>query len=270
MTQVSLLFLEPNDSIRIISERLGVKHVFMNDFAFLKDKEELVPVFRSCMEEFWLLIIAIISNRSQFAPIVDDEAEIETEIIQLLFLGPCTHSQLDKHLPSRLSESPKFESILKKVSVFKYPGRIEDQGTYSLKDVDQDKIQPYYHHYSPKDRSVVEEKLKGRRKSLKKDEKEHVPNLPNLIHEPQGTLGENLDKLVVCDAFLDILTICLSNTSFYDPLVKICDNMIDILLYITHIAIQQMVHACHIPAKFMETLEVMKGEKDNQPVCSFS
>ena len=267
--QVASLFLEPKDLLQSLIQRFSLeRHLGMvsgdeQHSSDDSDGEDLIPVYGSCLEDFLLLLIALINNRNPFLPTRDEEGEIETEIIQTLFLGPCSHSKLDKHLPSRLTENPGFESVLKRVSDFKYPLRLEDQGTYTLKSSFIEKIQPYYHHYNPKDRSLVEEKLKQHGKSggSKSNSSKSPLILPPVISHSPVFSSKNLDSIVCCERFMDLLSTCLSRTSCAssaDTLETsiIYDNLIDIVLYLILMSSQEMEFHHIIPDNIQMILSV--------------
>jgi E3 ubiquitin-protein ligase UBR1 len=114
------------------------------------------------VEDVLELFIAMITDKKFLLdPESTFEAVMQREVIHHLFLGPLTFSELEKRIPDRFTNNKKFIDIVKKVSNFKFPTSMTEKGVYSLKEEYYREINPFFSHYSKKDRNLAAEKFKG-------------------------------------------------------------------------------------------------------------
>ncbi|RKP18123.1 hypothetical protein ROZALSC1DRAFT_30148, partial [Rozella allomycis CSF55] len=162
------------------------------------------------VEDFLQLIIMIFSERMWLCE-MDIENEIKRELVHQLMLGPISFSDLIKKVPERLQNHSDFLTILKSLTTFKFPDSINENGVYILKDEFYSLIDPFFIHYSRKDKSNLYENLKS------------IVIKPPKFRPP--ILFENINNLLFNSIYLNLLIKCFnlcvetSNDSLIDTLV---------------------------------------------------
>eukprot|EP01132_Coremiostelium_polycephalum_P002635 gene2635-3273_t len=110
---------------------------------------------KSLSEDFIHSLVMLSTNKMLCG--MTDEQVIRKEIIHRLCLGDATHSQLVRAIQKKFVTHPKFDSILKEVSIFQNPQKTE-QGKYQLRESFWSEFDPYFSHYNTQDLQAAEER----------------------------------------------------------------------------------------------------------------
>ncbi|KAI8980835.1 hypothetical protein BDB01DRAFT_187703 [Pilobolus umbonatus] len=186
------------------------------------------------VEELLNLLIVCVCERSTVLgfPIT---TRIRREIIHNLCLGSSSYSELTKRIPERITENPKFDSILSEVANFKPPEGVNDQGLYTLKDEHFGEIDTYFWHYSRNNREEAETVLKNRWKKLNPSKSEDdffiIPFTQPIQNGPFKYIGQFLHSTV----FIQMMAYAMWNV--HTNVNHKSDTILDQTLYLVLLAV---------------------------------
>lgn len=103
------------------------------------------------IEEFLNFIIHILTEDFFIQGLSSEETtyiKVKNEIIHNLCFGPMSYSRLCSQIPEHVSAEKRFDMILEELTTFKGPKTPKDTGTYSLKEMYMDELNPYYFNYT--------------------------------------------------------------------------------------------------------------------------
>ncbi|KAK9721787.1 E3 ubiquitin-protein ligase ubr1, variant 2 [Basidiobolus ranarum] len=174
LVQTAFSVLPPDQVMLTILDRYALLDwTNGNDYLDLKLYDE--SQFSIMIEELLHLLILCVGDRSTITkmPIRD---RVMREIIHRC-VQPIAYSVLTERISERFTELEAFDEILKNVTDFKPPNGIYDRGLYTLKPEYYDQIDPYFIHYTRRDRVEVEQVLENRNQKINLL---RVPRLPQL------------------------------------------------------------------------------------------
>lgn len=207
------------------------------------------------MENMVNLITITLSERLNICG-VSVEDEIEREIIHYLACSRngLAYSELTRQVSNRLIENAHlddnsllFDSVLKKVTNFKYPVGISDNGLYQLKPEYYDSVDPRFWHYSKNQREEVEtilreiSKKNGMKPSTEPYSKFDLDTEDTKFVRGPKIFGINerkyglhrLNSLILSELFVDFIYTALEMAIACES-----DGLFSDVIYLIHLSIQ--------------------------------
>ncbi|KAJ7086018.1 hypothetical protein B0H15DRAFT_844990 [Mycena belliarum] len=261
--QTALIILEPDTVIVTILDRFGLIGYFSG--AFLHATYE-GPQLASMVEELLYVLITILSERGN-ASRMPIEAAVRREIVHALAVGPCAFTDLVKRVAERLVDDVCFERVLDEVAMFRAPEGAGDTGTYELKDVAFDEVDPFFYHYTRNRREEVEGILLARlrRKTGEKDPV-IVPKPLEIRRGPFAALAKGFES----EALLQVLFYALYNilvlTEEGGAAPASAEAILDQALHLIMLALAERP-SCFARMSVVRTFEEAKSLVD--VVCAF-
>ncbi|GAB7341169.1 hypothetical protein MBLNU457_7464t1 [Dothideomycetes sp. NU457] len=154
------------------------------------------------VEDFFNLLVVLLSEREDLLP--DSKVDkpttraIQRDIAHVLCFKPLSYSDLTTRLTDHITDSDKFDDVLKSMTKFRAPGGLSDSGTFELLPDYIELIDPYYVFYTKNMREDSENIIKSvLAKKTGKDPADIVPE-PHLVPITSG-LFQSLSSFTTTD-----------------------------------------------------------------------
>ncbi|EKX40376.1 hypothetical protein GUITHDRAFT_142869 [Guillardia theta CCMP2712] len=241
--QFTATMLSPANFLSIFAERFMFKY-WMSPLSHRVglDDEQYVHV----LAEMLYTLIMVLCDRG-FSGNFDERGEVRRLLIHRLAVEATTHSNIKKNLPTSISSSDHFDSVLQEIATFR-PANSTNPGTYCLKSNLWEEVDPFCWLYSRKEHEHVLETMESKfgldsQQQKEKENASHLftkfPPLPQALKELEHLLfSEDLwfmvSKIVNC-ALLHM------NDEGAESHAFVNDSVLHRTLYICKLAVNHVV-----------------------------
>ncbi|PSN64236.1 hypothetical protein BS50DRAFT_678379 [Corynespora cassiicola Philippines] len=112
------------------------------------------------VEDFVHLLIILLSDRTSLIPPEDDTdpllATVRRDIAHVLCFKPLSYSDITARLSDRVQNMDEFPEILEEMTKYRAPEGLSDTGTFELKEMYIEMVDPYIHQYTRNQREEAE------------------------------------------------------------------------------------------------------------------
>lgn len=228
------IYLICNDVDKAVRNILGIW--LLND-EYLPDKKcpydmSMLPyILDECLSFFLHVLTEGLFSRHLGANEIT-KAKIEDEIIHQLCLGSMNYSKLCSQIPDHIVSERSFDSILETVAQFKEPRSGNETGTFVLKEVFYERVNPYYHNYTlnKKDEAIKLIKERIRRRTNRPIEEVFIQ--PSVELRKGVGIYQTLANFTASFHFVSFLATCLRYVLSEGP--QKFDSLLDTLLHVIH------------------------------------
>ena len=158
LLQTALVVCNPSRVLASIIDRFGMEGWVRGNFSAKPGFE--MGQWIDITEDFILLLISLLSDRSNLIPSADDENgkgfEVKRDIIHLLGSKPMSFSDLDTRLGDKFAYLEDYQEVLDEVADYKEPEGLSDTGLFTLKPEYLQHVDPYASHLTKNQRDETE------------------------------------------------------------------------------------------------------------------
>eukprot|EP00127_Corallochytrium_limacisporum_P003350 Clim_evm39s148 gene=Clim_evmTU39s148 len=219
-------------------------------------------------EDFMHLLIVLLTERAHVGNMTTEDI-IRREIVQRLFLGPLSYSELTKSIASNLTELEEFDTQLRGLAKLTMPEDTMDHGVYELKEKHHKSFNMYFYHYSRADHEKAMQKVTAIHAEPTGQNLQENPPIPELhdlkpIFKPLLNL---LNSRVLHEMIYSILQFCCVHAGDHpDATDSTIDNVLSEALYLLVVAIDQGILDKPVPSDDTH-IGAYQVDSLNQNVC---
>eukprot|EP01135_Chromosphaera_perkinsii_P001327 Nk52_evm54s164 gene=Nk52_evmTU54s164 len=202
LMQIAALSSDINDFAAMVLYRFGLDsflnaHESMDKVVECMSDEKLDLCVLLSEDYFQILISLFCERYAEGVGEVSKKEIMERDLIHKLCIQSYPYSELSQTISVRFVDNPEFDRLLQEITIFKYPEGME-HGVYELKEELYSRYEPFFFHYSRRERDKAEEKKRERIKKTSNPSDILRPRMP-----PSFTpLFKGLQRLIFCDTLV--------------------------------------------------------------------